>query len=493
MKQACTYSLQLCSLHCAIVGVVNPLLAVAGDVPTFERVVLTYDTQLPGDAAHVFTELGVPALRDGRVVFWGKGSGGAGQGIYSFNGQTLGIIANHETNAPSGMGTFTSFSTYPATANGEVVFKAIAAPYQTGIYKGVPGQFVRVVDTNMVIPGETTEFGFISEWASIDAGRVSFTSAVPGFPPFVPPRGGVYQFADDSLSVVADLDTPQPGGMGNFGSISLWATGTDGENITFFGANSVFPSSLVGVYRSQNSIIQTVFDTTMTIPGGTGLETRIGDFSTRNGKTALMVSDDDGTLHFSEQVVFLTSNDSIEVIANLKTPVPDGIGTFTRFFELQQPGSPQGPLPQLSFDGRHVAFLGYAVSPSFAIYTNLTEGLTQVIGRFDDLDDRTVIKLVIGRQAIDGRSIAFLSCFSTDECGIYLARYPIAPGDADEDNDVDSRDIARFMNCFGGMDVPSDQPDCRNSDSDNDNDADLVDWNGIIGCLSAPGVTSPCD
>jgi hypothetical protein len=66
-------------------------------------------------------------------------------------------------------------------------------------------------------------------------------------------------------------------------------------------------------------------------------------------------------------------------------------------------------------------------------------------------------------------------------------RYPTAPcpGDADEDRDIDLRDLSTFRRCFTGS-SGSLAAGCERGDADGDNDIDLDDWKRIGGSIFGP-------
>ncbi len=66
-----------------------------------------------------------------------------------------------------------------------------------------------------------------------------------------------------------------------------------------------------------------------------------------------------------------------------------------------------------------------------------------------------------------------------------------APGDFDEDNDVDLTDFGYLQACFKGSGVPY-PPDCESADLDNDGDVDQADFNRFKPCLEGPNRPPGC-
>jgi hypothetical protein len=55
--------------------------------------------------------------------------------------------------------------------------------------------------------------------------------------------------------------------------------------------------------------------------------------------------------------------------------------------------------------------------------------------------------------------------------------WPVAPGDADTDGDVDGADLVRLVGCMSGPQVPLARPMlCRRFDLDHDQDVDQTDF-----------------
>jgi hypothetical protein len=58
-------------------------------------------------------------------------------------------------------------------------------------------------------------------------------------------------------------------------------------------------------------------------------------------------------------------------------------------------------------------------------------------------------------------------------------------GDVDGDLDVDLRDMAKFMDCFGGTAAPGSACECANVDAGN-NVVDMADWQQLTGNSAGP-------
>jgi beta-glucanase (GH16 family) len=65
------------------------------------------------------------------------------------------------------------------------------------------------------------------------------------------------------------------------------------------------------------------------------------------------------------------------------------------------------------------------------------------------------------------------------------------PGDFNRDGHVDSGDQAEFASCYGGSDVPWDDPACRFFDLDADLDVDCEDWSSFREVWTGPPSYAP--
>ena len=87
-----------------------------------------------------------------------------------------------------------------------------------------------VADKNTPIPGGTGNFGSLGD-PSLDGGQIAFTGRdVPGY------SRGLYMAAGSVVSVIADQSTPVPGGTGNFGLFG--DPSLDGGNVAFEGRDA---------------------------------------------------------------------------------------------------------------------------------------------------------------------------------------------------------------------------------------------------------------
>jgi hypothetical protein len=250
-----------------------------------------------------FTGFGLPTPAQGAIAFVGVGSQ-ASEGVYVKSGELLTRIADTTTPVPGGAGNFASFRELDFDAQGAIAFAGTDASGAFGVYaSSFPGHppVDRIADTRTPIPGSAGSFNFFGNPTVSDAGVAFFAGSVNSpagtgiffgtggalraianlktpvpnaagtFNGFGSPvmsgattafhaRGtngsdGIYtQTGSGPLAVVADLDTPVPGGQGTFQSFSLNDPSIDGANVAFL-AN--YETNKFGIFaRVQGKLVR---------------------------------------------------------------------------------------------------------------------------------------------------------------------------------------------------------------------------------------------
>ena len=435
-------------------------------LPLFEKIVDT-DTTIPG-SEETFDRFSPAAIRDGAVVFRARGPDGSGEhedGIYRVDGDGLRTIANLATDIPGSDAAIESFDTFASISEGSVVFSG-GSQYHEGIY-AFDGEAISVVaDSTMETPDGAGLFTTFSPWSTIHKNDVAFMG-----------RGdtgsmAVYARIGGSLVTIANETTQAPDGLGPLNLVLFGFVSMEHGRVSFRTAR-VEPL-LLGLFRGEGQTIDTVVDSTMTMPGGTDLFGAIGLGPQREGKIAFGGADD--LADPTDLAIFSDASGSLERVVDLSTPIPEGDGTFASLYDP-------------SFDGRHVAFLGYGEGgvATRGIYTNVTGELTKVAAIGDVVDGKSVTSVGILFEEIDIYRIVLNLIFDDDSRGIYVAHYPPVPGDSNGDGFVDLRDVSTFQNCFGDRD----QPGCASSDFSGDFRVNLRDYQAFS-CLGGPGAVPPC-
>ena len=191
---------------------------------------------------------------------------------------------------------------------------------------------------------------------------------------------------------VADLNSPIPGGLGNF--TSFFSPSLSGGNVAFRGLGS---SGQSGIYADIGGL-KLIADENTAVPGGSGNFTGFGPPSISGSNLSFQGVG-------SSQNGIYVDNGGLSVVADLNTPIPSGAANFTSF------GTP-------SFDGSNVAFRGFG-SGQDGIYTdignlNVVADLNTLIpggtGNFTSFD--------FDSPLIDSGNVAFEG-FGSGQNGIY--------------------------------------------------------------------------
>jgi uncharacterized repeat protein (TIGR01451 family) len=333
--------------------------AVADTTFTYVKIA-DYFTPIPGGTG-TFTLVGQPGLAGGVVTFIGGGSGGQ-SGIYAraADGSTsLAVLYDRSTPRPGTTELFSQFDRVSISQSG-IAFRS------NGIYSDVGGTLHAVATANTPIPGGTGTFSTLGRpW--VGSGVVVFRGLGSS------EQDGIYAYSGGpggTLRRVADTTTPVPGGTGtfvNFGQIFFGEPAgvpavQDGV-IVFRGAGSAGEH---GIYKEENGALHVVADLTTPIPGGLGTFTDFG-FSILSGNVQ------DGTIVFvgsgagGQAGIYLHDGTSLSVVVDRSMVAPGTASSFNHF-------AAQG----MGFDGGHVSFLADAGATQ-AVFATLGGVLRTVV------------------------------------------------------------------------------------------------------------------
>src|SRR5690348_1394578 len=120
--------------------------------------------------------------------------------------------------------------------------------------------FQVIADTNTPIPGGTGTFSGLSMVYSADGPNTLVFCGVDSFG-----RVGAYSYIGGKLNVVADARTPVPGGAGTFASIPF--EDISGNNIIVVGFDA---TGYGGIFSATGGVINPLVTTATAIPGGVG-------------------------------------------------------------------------------------------------------------------------------------------------------------------------------------------------------------------------------
>jgi hypothetical protein len=286
------------------------------------RVVMDRDTPMPGMPDTVNFLQGGFSVGSGNVVAFRAGIPFVTPaGVYVHEGGSLRTVADHNTRVPGRAGTFGGFGRVSAEG-GDVVFVGGRRDLSTGsldmfgVYRYRAGMLSMLADSRTAVPGGTGNFDDFNDVVTNGA-DVHFMATAGG-------RDGIYRYSGGSLSLIADENTPIPGRTGNFVRYSHFATDTN--DIAFVGIGA---GGVTGVYLYREASISVIADLDTPVPGGTGSFAGFLDVAADGGEVALAGSGG------GQSGIYLHSAGSLEVVAdrNMRIPPADSL-FFDGFSEV---------------------------------------------------------------------------------------------------------------------------------------------------------------
>jgi sugar lactone lactonase YvrE len=409
-----------------------------------------FATPIPGGTGNFTSLPGAPSYSSsGQIAFYGEGAAGQ-QGIYRGIPGNPVKVADLNTAIPNGTGNFTAFFVQgppivPAIDGNNVAFFGAGSGGQQGIYVSVNGPPIRIADAATAIPGGTGNFTSfllqgppIAPNPSISGNNVAFFGAGSGG------QQGVYVLDYVTISgppiKIADTATAIPGGTGNFTAIPVEPT-ISGNNVAFLGNGS---SGQQGVYRASSGPPIKVADLNTAIPGGSGNFT-----SFIPGNPITPAIDGTSVAFFGagsggQQGIYVSIPSDPVIpgnpirIADTSTAIPGGAGNFTSFGDV-------------SMSATDVAFLGLGANGQEGIYDMTGGALLDVVDLSDVLDGRSITGLSLSHTGLVGDPIAFQATFADGSQGMYIwSRPAVSPvGDFNADGVVNAADYVVWRKGLG--------------------------------------------
>jgi hypothetical protein len=250
----------------------------AAQTITFTKVADT-TTSIPGVGA-IFRSFSSPSIDGNAVAFLGNDGPffSGNDGIYIDVDGSLDVVANVSTQVPGGVSNFDSFDLDVSIEGTDVVFIGeTLSPAGSGVYVSVDGVgFETVADTDTQVPGSQGFFsGFLD--ASLSGGDVAFSGTGPS-------GNGVYTDVGGPLRVIVDPTTMYPGG-GTFPTFGNPTPSLDDGIVAFTSLNS--DNSRSSVFNDVGGTLVIVADEDTPVPGGQGTFSRIGaEVATNQGSVA---------------------------------------------------------------------------------------------------------------------------------------------------------------------------------------------------------------
>ncbi len=398
--------------------------------------VADFSTTAPG-TAQTFNALQAPSVVDGAVVFEARSGSGTGavSGIYRYAGGSLGREADTTMQGPSNFGLFNSFNQMRGNQAGVTFTYSTNSNLGTGVgarfglARVSGGGYTVVADNNTVAPGAVNS-GAPAPFSNIDyATTVGTTTAFLGTAPasdksnYTNGASGVYVSRGGTLSTVAGIRTPVPGGTGTFASNYLnpayFTKPAVSATTVAFGYNPQ-PSADTGIYASTGGVLSRVAGLTTTAPGTTAT---FFSFPTNQGSNVLRtlaVAGDTvaflgGTSHGTGAYAWSAAG-GVRRLADFNTPVPGHAGSYT-FIGVQTSDAA----------GDYAVFLNQVSAFDTGLYAVPLDGgaVSKLVASGDVINGKTVLSVSVGGDGFfDGQQVLFNAYFTDGSTGLYLVPVP---------------------------------------------------------------------
>jgi hypothetical protein len=373
------------------------------------------NTPLPGGGGNFLNFTGQlggepvgPAISGSNVAFTASYATNKFALYRSINGVNS-LVADNTTAVPQGTGRVFSYF-WPPSISGQNVATyggASGDPFRIGIYTNAAGPLTRVTDNTQSLPrGGGTFLGFSLPSIENDQTTVFGDSSQVVRPQVR--NGGVYRGGPSGpLSVIADVQTPVPAGIGFFDEVNC-NVATDVAQTAFFGASGVQR----GIYKSINGTLQKVADRNTLIPA------TLSTFAGFSNITIAISDSDVAFIGFEPDTetagVYVEHNGTIKKIARHGESKPGG-GAYN--LHLWTP---------LAMDDDLLAFGdGNVDSQNNIFFTNLNNGMTtRLIAVGMLIEGKTINLLKMGNKSLDDWHLAFWARFTDGSSGIYSIAVP---------------------------------------------------------------------
>jgi hypothetical protein len=185
------------------------------------------------------------------------------------------LLADYDSEMPSGLGPLTQLDNYPHLDDGQVFFRGASSP--------------------AIVPPQATQSDAIYRWS---------------------PEGG--------LESMVQVGTPIPEGVGSFLTFDAMVVNSpsaSGGKMAFVGNG---PAEQRGIYVRTPEGIQRVADRTTEIPAGTGTFAGLGE-PYLNGNDLIFIGNDFG----QQGGIYWDSSGALRKVVNLEDGPPNGDGAYT--------------------------------------------------------------------------------------------------------------------------------------------------------------------
>jgi hypothetical protein len=396
---------------------------------TFTRTA-SQNTSVPGGSALI--DVSTPSQQAGHVAFLGLQDNG--QGVYTVSPDgMLTVLADSTTRVAGATVPFERFGQWLSLDGNRVVFNALAFPVSgpgsiEGYYAYENGSVTPIADLTTPIPSGVGNFEFLwnpNEITSADAGRVVFVGEGAN------DQFGIYSARGGTLSRLVDTSTPVPGDTRAFRTFR--SPVLQGDRLAFV---ADLDDSTQGLYLHDltTGTLSVVADSNTPLPGGGanfqafGSGLNDGGMLDLDGDALVFLGDLEFGQHGALGIYrYDISTRALAAVAEAGTPVPG------------QPDDQFGPYFQsVSLNDGRMAFQYGAfvvsrfdefITPFYGIYSDVGGPLEKVIALGDSLDGMMIDTpgprrggvLEIGSEALDGNQIAMLVQLEDGARAIYVA------------------------------------------------------------------------
>lgn len=283
-----------------------------------------------------------------------------------------------------------------------IVIQFVAISFLAAPAGALEFSFSKIVDNTTLLPGSNQPIQRIDEIA-FDGEYAAFRATGNGG------TEGIYIAHNGQLTTVADESMSIPGGVGRF--FYFERISVDQGNVVFAAQGA----GASGVYTNLGGSLRAVVDDDMTMPGTTGRFNNLlssSEFAIDGNSIVVSAHGPFFNGLFTEGV-YLESAGALSVVADFRTPVPNGTGNF-------------GPFDEVDIDDGHVVF--HADGQTFSGYGAYTT-LGAASGQVRTVVNRSTVvpgatnPLFMGTRnwpRIDGQDIAFLVQDNDFDAGIYV-------------------------------------------------------------------------
>ncbi len=380
--------------------------AAFAQAPTFTRIADTH-TAAPGGTGTFSVFADARALEGGKVAFVALDSP-SGAGLYSWNGSTLGVIADTSTIVP---GTTTPFSDFFDVAiEGSLV--AFTAGWPEGMrtgcaFDGSEGVFVRGFGGGILRTVTSSHTAAQHCFHGIDfEGRVIAVAGGVNSVDFI------HNHSESILAlrrignplVVLDTTTPSPSGGTFFGYDQDLAIRHGGLLFSEVLQNTLGAVAGIYVIRPDGRGPQLVADRHTPVPGGTGTFANFAGVDWDGGEVAFV-----GRNAGNVAALYAgTSPADVHLVVGTSTRVP---GQPVNFGGISNP---------IASEGGVIVFSGFWSGSQTGLFTVQNGVLRTILKKGDILDGRIVDDPFCSQQNKDGNQLLILVRFQDLSSGLYL-------------------------------------------------------------------------